>query len=524
MQMGTDLLLLVSIALLSFGAKAYSSTVSLVFEILFIKFFRTLRPSYLASYVRSVVISWLSLRNQAISFVGLSFLNSGIIPNFQSLGLLLGSYFGLSLALLYLNLYNTPLKFILVALSLGFGAFSHKNKAMQISKMFFFAAMILFGFELLLHSLNMNSTIVSNLELLLSLDRLSVIAISLILCFIFRNSFTVLAILFALYLKNFISDDQVINAILSVVIFNSFWYMVGTKNAHRETKAISYSIVLISVLTGTLIIAAQLVFPNWFIEKDQSPLAFMLNCLILSLAMGLFGYLLSLRLTEFTDKFFPNGKVKEIRQIQIFTSKNNYPITYLVEFFEQEYKKLFALINSIQSLMLTQWLTSADKNHDKIQKYSAISKRILKEMEDLEIQMNQSERTFRQAQKMYKLREKLMGLKSLGNSLGAIYQIKLKILDSNHPGLETNKLFFVQPLQKVQEFCDFIFSSYIEAEPQNVQQVTALLGQLNVELEKFRADLITLNDTVTFTKDEMELIYEFIGQIQLLSIAIHKVA
>jgi Na+/phosphate symporter len=522
--MGTDLLLLVSIALLTFAARSYSSTVSLVFEILFIKFFRTLRPSYLASYVRSVVISWLSLRNQAISFVGLSFLNSGIIPNFQSLGLILGSYFGLSLALLYLNLYETPLKFFFIGLSLIFGFFSTRHKAIQISKMFFFAAMILFGFELLMHSLNFNSPIVSNLELLLSLNRLSIIAIALILCFAFRNSFAVLAVLYAFYLKNLISDDQVINAILSVVIFNSLWYMVRTKNAHRETKAVSYAVVLISALTGLLIIATQIIFPSWFIQKDQSLLAFTLNCLILSLVMGIFGYFLSLRLEDYTNQFFPKGKVKDIRQIQIFTSKNNYPITYLVEFFEQEYKKLFALINTIQSLMLSQWVNPADTNQTKIEKYAEISKRILKEMEDLEIQMNQSERTYRQAQKMYKLRDKITGLKSLLFSLNAIYQIKLKILDSNHPNLEQNKTFFVQPIQKIQEFTEFIFSSYIETETENIQQVTALLGQLKEDLTKFRDDLITLKESLTFTKDEMELLYEFTGQIQIMNIAIHKIA
>src|SRR5690606_26159350 len=100
--MATDLLLLVSITLISFATKSYSSTVSLVFENLFIKFFRSLRPSYPASFGRSCILSFMSLRNQAISFAGLSFLNSGIIPNFQALGLILGSYVGLSLSLLYL--------------------------------------------------------------------------------------------------------------------------------------------------------------------------------------------------------------------------------------------------------------------------------------------------------------------------------------------------------------------------------------------------------------------------------------
>lgn len=522
--MGTDLLLLVSITLLSFAARSYSATVSLVFEILFIKFFRTLKPSYLASYVRSIVISWLSLRNQAISFVGLSFLNSGIIPSFQALGLILGSYVGLSLSLLFLNLYVTPVKFALAALALIFGVFSNKNKAVQISKMFFFAAMILFGFELFMYSLNTNSAIISQLEILLTINRLSIIVIALIFYFIFRSSFAVLAVLYAFYLKGFISDDQVVNAILSVMVYNSFWYMIGTRNAHRETKAVSYAVVLISITTGIVVTATQLIRPDWFIEKSQSLFSFTLNALILSLVMGFFGYLLSLRLSQFTDKFFPAGKVKELRQIQIFTSKNHYPITYLVEFFEQEFKKLFALINSIQTLILNEWVASQESNQEKIQKYSAISERILKEMEDLEIQMNQSERTYKQAQKIYRLREKLNGLKALVHSLSKVYDVKLKILDKTHPNLEKNKMFFIQPIQKIQEFCDFIFTSYIETDSEDLQAVMGALGQLTDDLAKFREDLITLKDSVTFTKEEMELIYEYVGQLQLLSIAIHKLA
>lgn len=522
--MGTDLLLLVSITLLSFAARSYSSTVSLVFETLFIKFFRTLKPSYLASYIRSILISWLSLRNQAISFVGLSFLNSGIIPSFQALGLILGSYVGLSLSLLFLNLYVTPIKFALVVLALIFGVFSNKNKAVQLSKMFFFASMILFGFELFTYSLSSQSAIVNQLEVLLSVNRLSIVLIALIFYFIFRSSFAVLAVLYALYLKNFIADDQVVNAILSVMVYNSFWYMIGTKNAHRETKAVSYAVVLISILTGIFITAVQILFPDWFMQKSQSALAFFVNTLILSLVMGFFGFILSLKLKEFTDKFFPAGKIKEIRQIQIFTSKNHYPITYLVEFFEQEFKKLFALINSIQTLILSQWVSSQDVNQEKIEKYSAISQRILKEMEDLEIQMNQSERTLKQAQKIYQLREKLNGLKALVHSLNTIYQIKLKILDKNHPNLEKNKMFFIQPMQKTQEFCDFIFTGYIDSESEDLQKVSLALGQLTEDLAKFRENLITLKDSVSFTKEEMELIYEYVGQLQLLSIALHKIA
>ncbi|MES2769935.1 MAG: hypothetical protein V4596_12390 [Bdellovibrionota bacterium] len=522
--MGTDLLLLVSLTLLSFAARFYSSTVSLVFETIFIKFFRTLRPSYLDSYIRAMGISWLSLRNQAISFVGLSFLNSGIIPNFQALGLILGSYVGLSLSLLFLNLYESPIKFVLVALALIFGVFSNKNKAVQISKMFFFAATILFGFELFMYSLNIQSVLIAKLEFLLSINRLSIILIALAFYFIFRNSFAVLAVLYAFYLKNLITDDQVMNAILSVMIFNSFWYMIATKDAHRETRSVSYAVVLITIVTGIIVIAAEMVFPELFIQRSQSPLAFTANCLMLSLLMGVIGFVLSRYINPFTDRFFPAGNVKEIRQIQIFTSKNHYPITYLVEFFEQEYKKLFALINSIQTLILNHWGTAADENQEKIQKYSLISQRILKELEGLEIQMNQSERTALQAQKTFKIREKLNGLKALGSSLSTIYEIKLKILDNKHPNLEKNKMFFAQPIQKVQEFCDYIFSSYIEADADDPQKMTALLGQLTEDLTKFKADLITLKDTVKFTKEEMEMIYEYIGQIQLLNIALHKIA
>lgn len=146
-------------------------------------------------------------------------------------------------------------------------------------------------------------------------------------------------------------------------------------------------------------------------------------------------------------------------------------------------------------------------------------------MEGLEIQMNQSERTLKQAQKIFKLREKLGGIKALIHSLNTVYQIKLKILDDEHPNLQKNKMFFVQPLQKIQEFCDYIFTTYIAVDiEEDVPKVTALLGQLSSELAKFRDDLIALKDSTQFTKEEMEMIYEYVGQIQLLSIAIHKIA
>lgn len=520
--MGTDLLFLVSITLLSFAARAYSSTVSLVFENLFIKFFRTLKPSFLASYLRSIAISWLSLRNQAISFVGLSFLNSGIIPSFQALGLILGSYVGLSLSLVYLNLYVTPLKFVLVALALVFGVFSNKNKPVQLSKMFFFSSMILFGFELLMLSINKNSVIIFNLEMMLSYHKLSIVLLALVFYFVFRNSFTVLAVLYAFYMKSFISAEQAINAILSVMIFNSFWYMIGTKSAHRETKSVSYATVVITIVTGILLTIGQMLWPHLFMPQHQ--FAFVVNALILSLLMGVLGFILSFKIEEFTNRLFPTGPVKELRQIQIFTSKNHYPITFLVEFFEQEFKKLFALINSIQTLILNQWTSAPDVNQEKIQKYSAISERIMKEMEELEIQMNQSERTLKQAQKIYKLREQLNGLKALVNSLNSVYEMKLKILDKQHLRLEENKSLFVRPIQKIQEFCDYIFTSYIEGEVEDVTKISSTLGQLTEDLARFREELVSLKDSVSFTKEEMELIYEYVGQIQLMSIAIHKIA
>ncbi len=520
--MGADLLFLVSITLLSFAAKSYSSTISLVFETLFIKFFRTLKPSYLASYSRAVAISLLSLRNQAISFVGLSFLNSGIIPGFQALGLILGSYVGLSISLGYLNLALTPLKFVLVALALLFGVFSNKNKAVQLSKMFFFAAMILFGFELLMYSISSESLILSQVEIFLSVHKISIVLLALIFYFVFRNSFTVLAVLYAFYLRDFITGEQAVNAILSVMVYNSFWYMIGTKTAHRETKSVSYATVVITIITGIIVTMVQMGWPQLISMKTQY--SFILNALLLSLVMGILGYILSFRISEFTQRFFPIGPTKELRQIQIFTSKNHYPITFLVEFFEQEFKKLFALINSIQTLILNQWSSEPDLNQEKIHKYSAISDRIMREMEELEIQMNQSERTLKQAQKIYKLREQLSGLKALVGSLGTVYEIKLKILDKKHLRLEENKSLFVQPIQKIQEFCDYIFTSYIDGDSEDVQKISTSLGLLTEDLAKFREELVMLKESVSFTKEEMELIYEYVGQIQLMSIAIHKIA
>lgn len=522
--MATDLLLIVAITLISFAAKSYSSTVSLVFENLFIKFFRSLRPSYIASFARSTLLSFLSLRNQAISFSGLSFLNSGIIPNFQALGLVLGSYLGLSLSLLYLNIYQTPLKFVLVVLALLFGVFSNRQRAVQLSKMFFFAAMLLFGFELLMFSLTAQSSIIAQLEIMLAVNSISVLVLTLILYFLFRNSFAVLAVLYAFYLKGFIADHQVINSILSVMVYNAFWYMYGTRNAHRETRAICYGIVLITFLTGVLTISLELLVPDLFLQRSQTSLSFVANSVILSLAIGLIGYILSLKIDEFTDKFFPQTESKDVRQIQIFTSKNHYPITYLVEFFEQEYKKLFAMINSMQTLIVGEWASSEETHHAKIEKYSKISSRIMVEMEELEIQISQSERTYKQAQKIFKVRERLSGLKTFAQSLSDIYQLKLKLASLSNVKLRENKMIFVVPLQKIQEFCEYIFSQYIESDVEDVQKVTTLLGELSESLAHFRANLVDLKNSKDLSKEEIELTFEFVSQLQLINLAIKKIA
>ncbi len=431
---------------------------------------------------------------------------------------------GLSLSLLYLNVYQTPLKFVLVVLALVFGVFSNKQKAVQLSKMCFFAAMVLFGFELLMFSLSAQSSFIAQIEIMLAVNGLSILLLTLILYFLFRNSFAVLTVLYAFYLKGFIADHQVINAILSVMVYNSAWYMYGTRNAHRETRAVCYSIVLITIITGIFIIGAEILAPNIFLQRSQTPLAFVANAVILSLVMGVIGYILSLRIDEFTDKFFPNGQSKDVRQIQIFTSKNHYPITYLVEFFEQEYKKLFALINSMLTLIVSEWSAVEDIHHAKIEKYSEISKRIMREMEDLEIQINQSERTVKQAQTIFKIRERLTGLKTLANSLHEVYQMKLKILDISYANLLKNKASFVEPLTSVQEFCEYIFSQYIETDEEDVQKITSLLGELSTKLSIYREDLINLKNSEEFTKEEMELVFGFVGQLQLINIAIKKIA
>src|SRR5690606_22206593 len=121
--------------------------------------------------------------------------------------------------------------------------------------------------------------------------------------FIFRNSFAVLTVLYAFYLKGFIADHQVINSILSVMIYNSIWYMYGTRKAHRETRSVCYGIVLITFLTGVITISIELLFPHLFLQRSQTTVAFVANSLILSLMMGVIGYILSLKIDEFTDRF-----------------------------------------------------------------------------------------------------------------------------------------------------------------------------------------------------------------------------
>ena len=181
--MGSDLIFLVGVALLSFAAKSYSSIVSLAFEKLYIKFFRTLTPGYWKSYVRAFFLSLISFRNQGVSFTALSFVNSGIIPSFQALGLILGSYLGLTVSLFVLNLHNTELKFILVSIALILSIYTTKSKASQVARFFFYMAMILFGFELILISIFSSDipVIIIAVNKLLTISRLLLIPFVLIL-------------------------------------------------------------------------------------------------------------------------------------------------------------------------------------------------------------------------------------------------------------------------------------------------------------------------------------------------------
>ncbi len=461
--MGQDFLVLLLVLVFSYTARFYSQTTSVIFENVFIQLFRSLTPRYVTSYTRSVLLSLLAFRNQGMSYTALSFLNSGVIQSYQSLGLIFGSYLGLSLAISVLNLSSPVLIFGLLMLSLGLSFLSDRSTFNRISRLVFYFSVILASFSLLLYVLGQmpSEGYVASLAVELRSNPYLIIPFSLICFFAFKNTFTVIGILYAFHIIYHLNSLYIYIGTLSLFIWSAFQFVYKTRDSHRETKLVSF-LNLISLLIVSIV--CLIVF-------RKSNYEFIEMLFIFSLGLGFLGLVASFYLPTLAIKLFPRMKNATTRNVQLYSSVFNYPATLLIEFFYQEYKKLFVHVNTTFEMMISNLTQKDSEVATKLNKYFEISENVFHELKGLQMRLHEMEKTERQARFVYECELRLMSLARFVESIRFFQDMSASnVLENSH----------IRFFQKIYDSSTFVLTEMIETEEIKAVSISLLLSEWDV--------------------------------------------
>lgn len=443
--MGHDFLILVLILIFSYSSRFYSQAVSIIFENIFIKFFRTLAPNYINSYFRSAFLAMISFRNQGMTYTSLSFLNSGIIQIFQALGFIFGSYLGLSLSLFILNINDPQILYVFAGVTLFLSFVSDRSSLFRVSKLFFYLCLVLISFSFLVYTLSHPGG-AGHFETLIKQvmgSRYLIVPFTLVCFLLFKNSFTVLGLLYALKLSYGITDIHVLVGAVTLFVYNSFYFLVVTNNSHRETKLIAFIQLFLVLSVSVICLSAFYIYP----------LSFFTMLIVYALVLGLLGLMLAPSLSIIAENLFPRMLNKTTRSIQLYSSVYNYPVTLLIEFYYQEYKKLFVHTNATFELTISNLIKQDSATSEKIHKYFEIAEKVFLELYRLEIHLHEIEKTQAQAKSVTEYSARLRSLSRLMESIRFFQDVS-----ASHLHDESHILFF----QKINDSCGYLLSQLLE--------------------------------------------------------------
>jgi hypothetical protein len=465
--MGQDFLVLLLVIVFAYASRLYSQIISIIFENLFIKFFRTLTSRYSSSFVRSAFLSLIAFRNQGMSYIALSFLNSGIIQSSQALGIVLGSYLGLVLALFVLNLNSPVFVFTLLIITFFMSLLSDKPRFHRIVRLSLYFTLILASYSLLIYVLNQMSS-EGYITMGLSLIRETpwfIILFSVVAFLFLKNSFAVLGLIYALNVSQILSGLHAFAGAVALFVFGAIQFALKTHKSHRETKLISFLNLFVIMISSSLV----LIFAN------HKSLHFLSLLLIFCILIAVFGALLGLNIQKLNQVFFPKSLNQNTRNVILYSSVYNYPTTLLIEFFYQEYKKLFVHVNTIFE-MLIQNLVQKDRDVvTKLNKYFEISEKVCLELRRLQIHMHEMEKTEKQAQFVYECESRLKSLNRFVESIRFFHDISAQYSMTE---------FHIRFLQKVYENSTFILTEMIEKEEIKTVSLALLLEEWDLFIKK----------------------------------------
>lgn len=416
--MGQDVLILLTVVVFVYSVRLYSQTISLVFENTFIKFFRRLPLGYGPTFLRSLALSTLSFRNQGLGYVSLSFLNSGMIQGSQSLGIISGSYLGVCLALSILNLGAPSLILILLVSTLALSFLSDLPWAHRVSRLLFFFILILISFSYMSYILEKSYVSLYVLNGLSSLKAhpLGLIGFSIASFLILKSTFATIGILYLLYLSFGFSSLLVFSGAFSIFLLGALGFMFKSKDSHRETR-------LVSILNFLALITSGL---GVFLLLSYVEISFLPSLWIFSLILGGVSFVFSFFLKSLEENFFPRKSDSVSRHIALYSSVYNYPGTLLIEFFYQEYQKLFAHISTTFEMINFSFFQIEDRPSGKINRYMSISKKVFVELKRLQIRLQEMEKTESQAQFIFTYDSRMRALKRFADSMEFFYNLSAK--------------------------------------------------------------------------------------------------
>ncbi len=458
--MGQDFLVLLLILIFSYAARLYSQITSVIFESVFIQLFRSLTPRYVTSYARSVLLSLIAFRNQGMSYTALSFLNSGIVQSYQSLGLIFGSYLGLSTALCILNLGSPVFIFSLLIVSLVLSFLSDRSAFYRISRLVFYFSIILASYSLMLYVLGQlpSDGYVSRLAMELKVNPSWIIPFSLIAFLALKNTFTVIGILYVLHMVYHLNSIYVFVGALSLFLYSAFQFLYKTRVSHRETK-------LVSFLNLTSLLVVSVVCLMIFRTTDYD---FLEMLFIFSLGLGVVGLVVSFYLPQLSAKLYPRMSHSTTRNVQLYSSVYNYPSTLLIELFYQEYKKLFVHVNTTFEMMISN-LTQKDPDvTTKLNKYFEISENVFHELKGLQMRLHEMEKTEKQARFVYECEIRLMSLHRFVEAIRFFQDMSAsRVLENSH----------INFFQKIYDSSTFVLTEMIENEEVKTISMSLLLAE-----------------------------------------------
>jgi hypothetical protein len=161
-----------------------------------------------------------------------------------------------------------------------------------------------------------------------------------------------------------------------------------------------------------------------------------------------------------------------------------------------------------------------EKEFERAQKYFDISRKIINELENLEVKINQKEKTRMQAEKIFYIHDRISGIKDYSETLLLLFELKRKIEILNDGNIKLSTLI-ANSISRYTEIFEYIFSRTVEKD-----KIEFNIDQLKNRMDEANSDVVTTSLELRPHLDDshMKIMDEFLSNLRSLSRSLLRVA